>query len=50
MSNGIVYILSEPYEEREVQARDGTTGDLLWAAKMPYTKLARWLSAAMSTS
>ncbi len=39
VSNGIVYILSEPYEEREFQALDGTTGDLLWAAEMPYAKL-----------
>ena len=39
-SNGIVYILSEPYKEgREIQAFDGTTGDMLWAAEMPYTKL-----------
>ena len=35
----IVYMLSGPYEEREVQARDGATGDLLWAAEMPGTKL-----------
>ena len=38
VNNGIVYMLAEPYEEREFQARDGTSGDLVWAAKMPYTK------------
>ena len=38
VSDGVVYILSGPYEKREIQARDGTTGDVLWAVEMPDTK------------
>ncbi len=37
-SEGVVYIKSGTYEKREIQARDGTTGDLLWAVEMPETK------------
>ena len=38
VSDGVVYILSGTYEKREIQARDGTTGRVLWAVEMPYTK------------
>lgn len=38
VSGGVVYILSGTYEKREIQARDGATGRVLWAVEMPYTK------------
>ena len=36
--DGIVYILSGTYEKRQIQARDGKTGRVLWAVEMPDTK------------
>ena len=38
VSDGVVYLLSGRYEKREIQARDGTTGRVLWTVEMPETK------------
>ncbi|MDE2938886.1 MAG: PQQ-binding-like beta-propeller repeat protein [Chloroflexota bacterium] len=37
-SDGVVYMLSGRYESREIQARDGISGRVLWAVEMPESK------------